>query len=1085
MTEDTEGKIKRVSDEIRSWGAIAVVGSGASLQLGFPLTSQLQALLWHAIDSDPKLRDQLAASNGWPGRATKEMIADDSARSDIALRAVASSQSARDAYQRGFAHLNDARITQPSLTHDALSELLHRRAVETVVSLNWDTLLEASYKRRYGRNLLADGTWLHKPHGDAARPEVDWILPCEPGSVPEALLGQIQSMIGDRPRVLLIVGYSETDENVVNNLIVPLSAHWRVVRIGPSVNGDWDIRMLAEHALPKLVRSIYPEPETQGWEYVGFDQQHDLGRALAGERLGPKDVVTCPRLPEVESVRQQLLVTNSAVIIGASGSGKSITGYQSAYDLHRDDWEVLRLVDPNRRSDDLLLAIGDLPCRTVLLIDDAQAIDENLTRRLLEDASDERNVIVITTDEMPSQANGVRVAGTRAVSIIAEVLRTARREETLRVVRQLDNRIGEGYMDTSLEWRIEDAAREETPWRFSYILTGGERRSRAGIAALRDEERADLLLASVAAGQLASSDKGASREWLEATIEIFGRDTDWLSNSLRILRERRFVIGDEWVTCIHQRFAVVALESIYGFSEVAWNELTRMLRAAVLFGNPPLVGVYSLLYAVRSRSAFPGSLNGVETIVDDDVWQVLMERCWNTRPGHDRRSAISILTELLAWHPRTLDAIASQTALLGDWLETTDAESALGFRWLLNDLSNKEAVNLVEDICNHADTSVLASSISRAGWTEAYAWGSLMAPLWRAPEEWRTRLVSNLSVASLHALIESVPGESLYQLDEFLHGVRALDQILSLQLVEPVIPALARAVNANPASAFHSIHQVVWYLFGYPPAEFMRVPISGEQKRLARLFARSLDAAAIGAAISNNRRRDWRTHAELLMFLRQTDRKQVSAIVAAIDFEMFDQSIQGMWASPPHELVQLIGMLDSDRKNDESPIRCWFRKHAKEYGCLDITLATLDSEEAISRLRAGVSLDLELQRGNWVGAFLALASLSKVDEAIAVEVLESNRVNLSEALVRIEKWDSEVVGIFVKALQEETPHVLTAAVSGADPQKASQNWTSLLRGRAKDKKAAAIIINAAEAASEPIASVAKELRRRFPHATAV
>jgi hypothetical protein len=265
----------------------------------------------------------------------------------------------------------------------------------------------------------------------------------------------------------------------------------------------------------------------------------------------------------------------------------------------------------------------------------------------------------------------------------------------------------------------------------------------------------------------------------------------------------------------------------------------------------------------------------------------------------------------------------------------------------------------------------------------------------------------------------------------------------------------------------------------------MRVPISGKQKCLARQFARSLDAAAIGAAISNSRRRDWRTHAELLMFLRQTERKQVSAIAAAIDFEMFDQSIQGMWASPPHELVQLIGMLDSDRKNDQSPIRCWFRKHAKEYGCLDITLATLDSEEAISRLRAGVSLDLELQRGNWVGAFLALASLSKIDEAIAVEVLESNRVSLSEALVRIEKWDSEVVGIFLKALQEETPHVLTAAVSGADPKKARHNWTSLLRGKAKERTTAAMIINAAESASGPIANVAKELRRRFPRATAL
>ena len=74
----------------------------------------------------------------------------------------------------------------------------------------------------------------------------------------------------------------------------------------------------------------------------------ELGRALAGERLGPKDVTACPRLPEVNTVGRQLAVINSAIIVGASGCGKSITAYQSAYDLHQGGWEVLRLVDPRR-----------------------------------------------------------------------------------------------------------------------------------------------------------------------------------------------------------------------------------------------------------------------------------------------------------------------------------------------------------------------------------------------------------------------------------------------------------------------------------------------------------------------------------------------------------------------------------------------------------------------------------------------------------------------------------------------------------------------------------------------------------------
>jgi hypothetical protein len=143
-------------------------------------------------------------------------------------------------------------------------------------------------------------------------------------------------------------------------------------------------------------------------------------------------------------------------------------------------------------------------------------------------------------------------------------------------------------MDTSIEWRIEDAAKEETPWKFSYVLTGGEWRSKDGIAALRDVERADLLLAAVSAGQLVTSDRGASRAWLERATEALGRGGDWLESSLRVLRERRFVLGDGPYRCTHQRFAAVALGSIYSLKEDReWDTLTRMLRS--LYGTSTLL----------------------------------------------------------------------------------------------------------------------------------------------------------------------------------------------------------------------------------------------------------------------------------------------------------------------------------------------------------------------------------------------------------------------------------------------------------------------------------------------------------------
>jgi hypothetical protein len=49
----TKQNIDTAAHEIRTWGAVAVIGAGASLMSGLPLSKQLTGLIWTAIDSDP------------------------------------------------------------------------------------------------------------------------------------------------------------------------------------------------------------------------------------------------------------------------------------------------------------------------------------------------------------------------------------------------------------------------------------------------------------------------------------------------------------------------------------------------------------------------------------------------------------------------------------------------------------------------------------------------------------------------------------------------------------------------------------------------------------------------------------------------------------------------------------------------------------------------------------------------------------------------------------------------------------------------------------------------------------------------
>jgi hypothetical protein len=303
-------------------GVVAVVGAGLSVAARYPTSPGLTALLWDALDADPTARAALAEEIRQPDAPAKHLIGDDSAYWVPAWRTIEHSSLARQRFQQEVANLDRQRGSQPSAAHEALAALIHAGIVECVVSLNWDTALEQAYRRQYGTD-VPEGL-LFKPHGDVAHPDQDWTLPHEPGTIGFDLEDRIRDLVADHPRTLLIVGYSERDHLIVEQLITPLDGKWRVSRIGPDVAGPDDVAAAAAAALPDLAIEVRQKERGSAWHTVPYVGRRDIGHALAGERLGPEDVQACPRLGEVDLVVDALRRDHAVVLNGKSGSGKSI-----------------------------------------------------------------------------------------------------------------------------------------------------------------------------------------------------------------------------------------------------------------------------------------------------------------------------------------------------------------------------------------------------------------------------------------------------------------------------------------------------------------------------------------------------------------------------------------------------------------------------------------------------------------------------------------------------------------------------------------------------------------------------------------
>lgn len=1081
---DVNNRIKLAADEIRSYGAVAILGAGISLGQGFPLTLHLKMLLWNALDSDESARKELAAKLGQKLSPAKILIDDDPYKTDLALNLLASNQAARKTFQYSFKKLNNEQINNPSIPHDIISELLHRRIIKMVMSLNWDTLLETAYQRRYGSTIHPGSSWLKKPHGDAANPDNKWVLPNEPSYLPDNIIQEISLLAKDYPRVLLIIGYSEKDEEIVSKIINPLSNQWKVIRIGPHTTDEYSIPLTAQEALYKLSTCINTNPEVPGCEYINFNNQHDLGSALSGIGLGPADVTVCPRLPEVDSVKQQLEVTGSSVITGKVGSGKSLIAYQTAYELNKDGWEVLRLTNITQTKELMMAHVLNLPCKSLLLIDNAQALDKDVVSYLLENASDKLKVLIITTDDNVSRYNKIHVASKRALSIIAEDFKT-RQKEILPIIQKLDKDIGEGFLQMPLEYRITNAVKSsETPWQFNFILTGGWHRAGNELTILHEMERSDLLLAAISVKQIISLDTGSSLEWLEKASKILGKDRSWMSRALHALKDRHLIIEEDTIRCPHVRFSEVVIGIVYSNREEKYHEqLIYIFRIALNEGNSSLKGIY---WAFDSWISSGNSLHLFGSIIDSQTLVSIMNRCWAASSNEDINYAALVLSTLVGRKLKCFDDFELNSKLIAKWIEGADAKSVYGLGWLLNNLDQKDH-KLTEVIIDFVDPQTIANNLAKIWISEAYVWGDFLGHLINAAShEWLMRLKDSIDPSSLYSLFSNVAVEinDISSLDEFAQGISRLDYSLGIKLTDLAIPKITSAINCDIIK-FSEIFRIISFVLGFAPKFLRHREPSQDQKQVAYKLADGINSIPVAQFISHSRRRDWQSYADLINFLDEVMPEKAKQIAHLVDLNALDDTSKDLWGNPPHELLCMIAALATG--SDYEPARLWINRHTNELDSLRPVLVAIAPESTTAKLRQGYNLDFKLgDLAHWDLAALAIKRLSTVDKELASMILRTNQQGIAQGFV-LKRHDCNYKDFpeFLSLMNDLEPDTLKECLESLDPITIKASWSERLKGKSitvngkvEEQQAAESLINLIiDQNITPLVDIAQQLKK--------
>lgn len=1016
--------------------AVALLGAGLSYDAGMPLANELHPLVWKTFDDHPDQRALLSNEFGLVDLPGAELIGIDATRIARAFRSIAEQAVLRNTFQASFQALNHTRSAVRSLVHDAVARLIYNGKIELAISLNWDSLLESAYKRRYGPAINVPLQRLYKPHGDVLDPTTAWTLPVEQVRMPNQLMDRLDAMVRERPRILLVVGYREADETVVKQIVQPLEQRWQVVRISLSAHGHTAFAARAGDVLPPLSERLCRSPEHPGWEFVTFFEQRDLGPAIAGERLGPADVAACPRLPHVDALAKQLAQSHVGRMEGSAGSGKSISAYQAAHDQFANGFHILRLAEPPV-LDTAVESFLDYRGRSVFLVDDAQRYPSGFLRTLQENATSERKLLLIGT-ELQAGSQSVRLTAEESVEAVAGAFKR-RREEVLQHVQSHDPDMGNRYMDRDLDQRIETAAKEKNLWLFNFVLRGGWRQAKRSLSEYRDLDRADLLLVGTAALQRLGLDAPITYQQLSAIAQAFNRGQVWLDNVLPLLLARRQLIEDRGgYRCVHLAYTYELLEH---FSKQRPGEEHKQFYDFVrnaMVNEYALRGVTWLLSPIKYSGSCYAKGYGLQ-ILDSELGESLLRRCLMAESQEERSDAAIVIDEVLYYIDIKHSRLKPHIAHLAKWVNESDGTADHGFSWLINNTYNDDK-ELAKDFVDQIDLVRLIDRVATAQPGKSYGFGSLVDRVHVAVSIEKRELLADLITKSpLEEFAARYKQIHFWELMAVANDFAATARSAGDRFITGAASVIDAAFASDAIEAFINSRDFVYGALGWISEILGSGRMKLSQRNLGRKLVRAIDPRRLAGQVVDSRPRRWEEVSGVLAWLSRVDKEKLQSVIENVDLNAVRDAVGANWAEPGRELRLLISALHDGQRQDRR-ITKWIIENRESLRQIDPLFLGAAPELAEFAIERGIPIDLHGHNGrNWGAAFRALLIVHKLNPLVARKLVPAERALIVSTLSKPEGID-ENVGVFVRFAAEVDPEMVRDILSTIDLEVASEAW---------------------------------------------
>ncbi len=335
---------------------------------------------------------------------------------------------------------------------------------------------------------------------------------------------------------------------------------------------------------------------------------------------------------------------------------------------------------------------------------------------------------------------------------------------------------------------------------------------------LRDHDRADLVLAIVAACQVASLDAGTNEETVERYAGHLKRDAAWARAGLELLRKRGALFpGGGPLRCPHIMAAVRIISgTLKNHVDGSFWQFVDVLRqlARDTIGNPR--GLSWLLEDSQVLAlAFYRDPSNKATLFAPVV-DAILAHCLKASHSIERRDGSHLLSRLVAHRVLTADLLRPHFSIVKSWVEAADGQNAAAIAGVVNNLYN-ESKDGAAELVARIDPAKVAALLATARPSDTYSWGYLIGRLWMAGKKtWKERLKAALPHDKIVSLISRFTPDEVGGLSELLQNLGAIDLDFGEHCLDCSIDVLRLAYERDPIDAFTETRGAALLLSGPP-----------------------------------------------------------------------------------------------------------------------------------------------------------------------------------------------------------------------------------------------------------------------------